>query len=167
MQYKIILATLSAVFLTSSAVYGASCPTIPEKDWDGQTLESSGPSSVVWRVGSMKLKGDATLKDVKWKAYHAWILPENKQQYLKYGYFQCVYKAVDSSGKEVGKMTVASQSAPDPALKELADNSKFAGGPPDVKNDYTSGVKKGAKCAPSNAEANNKFPPECDIISRK
>jgi hypothetical protein len=168
MKSKIMLVTLCAAFLMSGTVYGAGCPPIPEKDWDGKTLKQTGPTGVEWHVG--KITPDINLAEIKWKAYHAWILPENKKQFLKYGYFQCVYEAIDPTTENKVKVTIASQPVPETnppsEAKTLAENSEFAGGA-GVNNDYTSGVKKGAKCAPSNAEANNQFPPECDIIPRK
>lgn len=166
MQSKVILATLSAVIFTCSAVFGLNCPSIPEQ-WDGKTLEASGP--LTWSVGKMKLNEGVNLADVNWQAYHAWILPENKPQFLKYGYFQCNYKAVDKKepGKSVGKMTISSPQTEE--LKKLAADHQFQGGSGGaVVNDYKSGVKQGAKCTPDvgSPEGLNKFPSACEIVER-
>jgi hypothetical protein len=167
MHFKIILTTLSAVFLTSSAVCALNCPSIPEH-WDGKTLEASG--SIKWSVGKLSLNKDVKLEDVDWQAYTGWILPENKPQYLKYGYFQCNYKAVDKKEpgkKSVGKMTIQSEQTDE--FKALASTHQFQGGSGGVVvNDYKSGVKQGAKCIPDvgSPEGLNKFPAACEIVER-
>lgn len=133
-------------------------------------MEPSGP--ITWSVGKLTLNEGVKLEDVNWQAYDAWILPENKPRYLKYGYFQCNYKAVDKKNpdptkKSVGKMTISSAQTDE--FKTLASAHQFQGGSgADVNNNYDKSGKKGAKCTPTlgSEEGINKFPAACDIVER-
>ncbi|OJW51200.1 MAG: hypothetical protein BGO67_12830 [Alphaproteobacteria bacterium 41-28] len=176
MKSKITLATLCTVFLSSDSLYGYNCPSIP-KDWDGKTLEASGP--ITWSVG--KITKDLNLAKVTWQAHQAWILTKNKKKHDKYGYFQCVYKAIDNKTKKtVGKLTIASPKTPE--LEKLAAGSEFKGEKIDAvgkgadekasiaDNQYSNKDKtvEGSKCTPTKGspESLNKFPAACEIVER-
>lgn len=169
MKSKIILLSFCTVVLGQGAGYGLNCPSIP-KNWDGKTLEASGP--IAWSVGKLKLNEDVELKDVaSWQAYHAWILPKNKKQYEKNGYFQCNYvgyKGEIKKENKVGKLTITSPQTPE--LLTLAQSYEFRGGKDGtVDNKYNKSGKEGSKCTPTlnDPESINKFPPTCEIIEKK
>ncbi|HUX78357.1 MAG TPA: hypothetical protein VMW10_01215 [Alphaproteobacteria bacterium] len=172
MNQKIILATISVALLSSGTLYAHNCPPIP-KNWDGKTLKASGP--LTWSVG--KITKDLNLAEVTWQAYQAWIFTKNEKKHDQYGYFQCVYKAVDpKTQKTVGKLTIASPKTPE--LAKLAASSAFKGEKTDVAEKTAKIVEQysnkdktveGAKCTTvkRSAEALNKFPSACDIVSGK
>ena len=117
MKSNIILATLCAVFLSSGTIYGHNCPPIP-KNWDGKTLEASGP--LAWSVG--KITPNVNLAKVTWQAHQAWIFTENKETRKKDGYFTCIYKAVDDETKKVvGRLKIITPNTPE--LEKLATAS--------------------------------------------
>ncbi len=171
MKSKIKIVTLCTAFLSSGALYGYNCPPIP-KDWDGKTLEASGP--ITWTVG--KITKDLNLANVTWQAYQVWILTKNKKKHEKYGPIQCIYKAVNNETKKtVGKLTIASPKTPE--LETLATTYEFKGDKAEaakktaiVDAPYSNKDKTivGAKCTPlkGSPEGLNKFPAACEIVQK-
>ena len=171
MKSNIILATLCVGFLSSGAVYGHHCPSIP-KNWDGKTLEASGP--LTWSVG--KMTSNLNLAKVSWQPHQAWIFTKTKKKQEKNGYFKCIYKAVDDDTKKVvGRLMIITPNTPD--LEKLAAASEFKGEKEGatkktatVENGYANKDETitGAKCVPIKGDLKtlNTFPSACDIISK-